>query len=49
MYFNSEHDVLRQTVRRFVDKEINPYMDEWEECGKMPLHDIFRKMGNSGY
>ena len=33
MIFTQEHDELRRTVRNFVDKEINPHVDEWEkEC-----------------
>ncbi len=47
MYFNQDHDALRQTVKRFVDTEINPNMDVWEET-TAPLHDLFRKMGGLG-
>ncbi|RME24135.1 MAG: acyl-CoA dehydrogenase [Deltaproteobacteria bacterium] len=43
-----EHELLRQTVRNFVDKEINPYVDEWEEAGIFPAHDLFRKAGALG-
>jgi len=47
VYFNEEHDALRQTIRRFVDTEINPNMDAWEET-TAPLHDLFKKMGDLG-
>ena len=30
MIFTQEHQELRRTVRAFVDREINPYVDEWE-------------------
>ncbi len=43
-----EHDMLRQTVRSFVDKEINPHVDEWEEAGIFPAHDLFKKAGDLG-
>ncbi len=33
-YFNAEHDMIRQTVHRFVQKEIAPFVDEWEEAGE---------------
>jgi citronellyl-CoA dehydrogenase len=49
IYFNKDHDMVRQAVRDFVKKEINPYMDEWEEKGEAPLHDLFKKMGNLGF
>lgn len=45
MYFNDEHELFRQTVRRFVEQEINPHVDEWEEAGIFPAHDLFAKMG----
>ena len=47
MYFNEEHNALRDTIRKFVEKEINPHMDRWEE-DEAPLHEIFKKMGNLG-
>jgi citronellyl-CoA dehydrogenase len=48
MYFDETHEALRASIRRFVDKEINPYMDEWEES-TVPLHDLFKKMGDLGF
>lgn len=48
MYFDETHEAFRASVRRFVDKEINPYMDEWEET-TVPLHDLFKKMGDLGF
>lgn len=41
--------MVRQAVRDFVNKEINPYVDEWEENGIIPLHDLFKKMGDLGF
>jgi citronellyl-CoA dehydrogenase len=49
IYFTKDHDMVRKAVREFVDKEINPYMDEWEENGEAPLHDLFKKMGDLGF
>ena len=30
MYFNETHEAFRASIKRFIDKEINPNMDEWE-------------------
>ncbi|MDN5937922.1 MAG: acyl-CoA dehydrogenase family protein, partial [Salinisphaera sp.] len=30
------------------DKEINPFVDEWEEARQFPSHDLFKKMGDLG-
>ena len=49
IYFNKDHEMVRKSVREFIDKEINPYMDEWEEEGIAPLHDLFKKMGDLGF
>jgi citronellyl-CoA dehydrogenase len=47
--FTAEHEMFRQSVRRFVEQEINPHADEWEEAGIFPAHDLFKKMGDLGF
>ena len=49
IYFNKDHEMVRKAVREFVEKEINPYMDEWEAKGEAPLHELFKKMGDLGF
>ncbi len=46
-YFTDEHEMVRQTVRRFVEKEIKPFVDDWEEAGDMP-RDIYPKAAQVG-
>jgi citronellyl-CoA dehydrogenase len=48
MRLTEEHNALRQTVASFVDKELNPYADEWEKAGIFPAHEVFKKMGDLG-
>ncbi len=48
MYFDDTHEAFRASIKKFVDKEINPFMDEWEEK-TVPLHDLFKKMGGLGF
>lgn len=48
MEFTNEHKELRRTVARFVAEEINPNVDEWEEAGIFPAHELFKKMGDLG-
>ena len=48
MIFTEEHDELRRTIRSFIDKEINPHVDAWEDAGIFPAHDLFKKMGELG-
>jgi citronellyl-CoA dehydrogenase len=48
MRLTEEHAQLRRTVRDFIEKEVNPHAETWEEAGLMPLHELFRKMGKLG-
>ncbi len=48
MILTEEHQKLRDTVAQFVDKEINPHADLWEEEGIFPAHELFKKMGDLG-
>jgi alkylation response protein AidB-like acyl-CoA dehydrogenase len=45
--FNAEHDAFRDTVRKFIDKEIAPYHAEWEEKGVVP-RELWLKAGAAG-
>ena len=46
-YFGETHNLVRQTVRKFVDREIKPFVDEWEEKGEFPK-GLYRKAGDAG-
>ena len=48
MFNTQEHADLRNTVARFVDQEINPFVDEWEAAKIFPAHELFKKLGNLG-
>ncbi len=48
MQFTAEHDALRRTARQFVEKELNPNVEKWEEQGFFPQHEVFAKMGELG-
>jgi len=46
-YFGEKHDKVRQDVRKFVEREINPFVDEWEEKGEFPK-ELYVKAGEAG-
>lgn len=46
-FYKEEHQHLRQTLRRFVDKEIAPFVDSWDEQGEFP-RDLYRRAGEIG-
>ncbi len=47
-YFSESHDMLRDSVRRFVAREIAPHLDKWEEEGIIPL-ELYKKAGDGGF
>jgi len=48
MQFTPEHKQLFETVKRFVEKEINPHVAEWEAAEQFPAHEVFKKLGDLG-
>lgn len=42
-----EHEMLRRTVRAFVEKEVVPQVDAWEEAGRIP-RAFWRRLGELG-
>ena len=43
-----EHQMLRRTVRAFVEKEVAPHVDAWEEAGRIP-RELWRRLGELGF
>jgi len=48
MQFTQEHDEIRRTLRAIIERDINPHVDQWEEDGIFPAHEVFKKLGNAG-
>ena len=45
--FTAEHHIFRDTLRAFIQKEITPYIDDWENRGEID-RNIWKKMGDMG-
>ncbi|HEY2256491.1 MAG TPA: acyl-CoA dehydrogenase family protein [Variovorax sp.] len=48
MHYTHEHLAIQSTMRRFIDEEINPHVDEWEAAESFPAHALFGKLGALG-
>ncbi|MCY1166591.1 Acyl-CoA dehydrogenase [compost metagenome] len=48
MQFTHEHREIQKTLQRFIEQEINPHVDAWEEAEIFPAHEVFKKLGNLG-
>jgi len=46
-YFTEEHNMIRETVRKFSRAEIAPYSAEWDEAGEFP-RELFKKGADLG-
>jgi acyl-CoA dehydrogenase len=46
-YYSAEHEVFRDVVRRFVEKEIEPFAHEWDEAGEFP-RTLYEKAARIG-
>ena len=46
-YFNEDHSIFRDSVRKFVEKRIKPYLEEWEEGELFPV-ELYKMAGDMG-
>ena len=46
-YFTEEHEMIRQTVKRFCREQIAPYAEEWDHAGIFP-RELFKKAADLG-
>jgi acyl-CoA dehydrogenase len=46
--FNADHEAFRDSFRRFMDKEIAPYHEAWEEQGYVD-REVWNKAGDNGF
>ncbi len=46
-YYTAEHEAFRDSLRRFVEAEIAPFVDEWDEAGEFP-RELYRRAAEVG-
>ena len=49
MIFTQQHDEIRHSLKKFIEREINPHVDAWEAEGIFPAKSLFRKLGDQGF
>ncbi|MGV8993819.1 MAG: acyl-CoA dehydrogenase family protein [Flavobacterium sp.] len=47
-YFSEEHDSFRQSLKDFLQKEVVPHIEKWEETGTIDRF-IWKKFGDMGF
>ena len=48
MQYTHEHLEIQKTLKRFIDAEINPHVEEWEAAEIFPAHEVFKGLGKLG-
>jgi acyl-CoA dehydrogenase len=46
--YSEEHDIFRQSFKKFLEKEVVPHLAEWEAQDEVP-RSAWKKMGEQGY
>jgi len=47
-YYSEEHKAMQNTLKKIIDTDINPNVDQWEADGEYPAHEVFKKLGDAG-
>ncbi len=48
MQWSHEHLQVQRTLKRYIDEQIAPHVDEWERAGIFPAHQVFKGLGDLG-
>jgi acyl-CoA dehydrogenase len=46
--YSEEHKIFRDSLRKFLEKEVIPHIEEWEEAHIVP-RSVWKKMGEQGF
>ncbi|XP_063777464.1 probable acyl-CoA dehydrogenase 6 [Pseudophryne corroboree] len=46
--YTPEHNAIRESLRKIIDTEINPHVDQWEKEEQFPAHHVFKILGRAG-
>lgn len=47
-FYTESHVLFRDRLRKYVEENLMPYIDEWEQAGQIPEH-VYEKFGQAGY
>ena len=46
-YYTAEHEAFRDSIRRWVAREVEPYAADWDEAGSFP-RELYKKASEIG-
>jgi acyl-CoA dehydrogenase len=47
-YYTQEHQIFRESIRRYFEKEVTPHVEAWEKAGIVPKA-VWQKFGRQGF
>jgi len=47
-FYTHEHREIQRTAQKLIGKDVNPYVEQWEQEGLFPAHEVFKKFGEAG-
>ncbi|WP_216829830.1 acyl-CoA dehydrogenase family protein [Alkalihalobacterium elongatum] len=47
-FLNEDHEMYRKSLRKYIEKEVLPYYEQWEEDKQVP-HSYWRQLGEQGF
>ena len=47
--FTQEHIEMTGSLRKLIEREINPHVDQWEKDQMFPAHEVLKKLGDGGF
>ncbi|XP_068188926.1 zgc:85777 isoform X1 [Antennarius striatus] len=47
--YTPAHFEIKASLRKIIDQEINPYVDQWEADRQFPAHKLFKILGSAGF
>ena len=45
---NINSTAIQLLIFQLIEKDVNPFVDEWEQQGAFPAHQVFKKFGEAG-
>ncbi|XP_037330372.2 probable acyl-CoA dehydrogenase 6 [Pungitius pungitius] len=49
LIYTRDHFAMQESLRKIINQEINPHVDQWEAEGTFPAHKVFKILGNAGF
>lgn len=47
--FTQDHLEMTASLGKLIEREINPYVDQWEKDHFFPAHSVLKKLGDGGF